>query len=173
MPLRGVSFTWSNNRANKNWARLDRFLVSSSVLTWFPDLVHVGLPRTISDHYAITIGISKDKGGPRPFRFNNVWLEDRKLIGQIKKEWVGSNLKGSSGFNLSSKLRSSKKMVKKWEADRTVNRLNSKDLEVRLAVVDEKATAVGWSDELTKERLEILDTWWKEIKRGKRVESEV
>ncbi|KAK2663529.1 hypothetical protein Ddye_002103 [Dipteronia dyeriana] len=165
MSLRGVSFTWSNIKVNGNWVRLDRFLVSPSVLTWFPDLVQVGLPRTISDHCTVTIGISKDKGGPRLFRFNNEWLEDRELMGQVKKEWVGSNLKGSSSFTISSKRRRSKKIVKKWAADRTVNRSNSKDLEVRLAVVDEKPTAVGWSDELRKERLEIFDALWKEIKR--------
>ncbi|KAK2634507.1 hypothetical protein Ddye_029299 [Dipteronia dyeriana] len=165
MPIRGLVFSWSNNRVNGNWARLDRFLVSPSVLSWFPDLVQMGLPRSISDHSAITIGISIDKGGPMLFRFNNEWLHDRELMCQVKKEWLSSKIKGSSSFSLSSKLKRSKKLVKIWVVDRKSTRSSPNELKVGLAVVDEKTDDIGWSDILRKERVENLTVLWKEIRR--------
>ncbi|KAK3183049.1 hypothetical protein Dsin_030335 [Dipteronia sinensis] len=77
IPLRGVNYTWSNNKENGTWARLDRFLVSPILLIWFLNMEQTGLPRTISDHSTLTLGSSKDYWGPRPFKFNNEWLEDK------------------------------------------------------------------------------------------------
>ncbi|KAK2648310.1 hypothetical protein Ddye_015799 [Dipteronia dyeriana] len=59
IPLRRVEFTWSNNREKGSWAKLDRFLVSPILLPWLSDLERIGLPRTISDYCAITLGVTK------------------------------------------------------------------------------------------------------------------
>ena len=87
-PLRGMSFTWSNNKDEGVWARLDRFLVSLVMLSWFPALVQRGLARSISDHSAITLGDSEDKWGPCPFRIHNKWLEDKELMAEVRKGWL-------------------------------------------------------------------------------------
>ena len=84
--MRGAAFTWSNNRSNGVWARLDRFLISPVILSWFPNLVQNCIPRSISDHSAITLGNSDDKWGPGPFRFHNRWLDDKILMKEVKRE---------------------------------------------------------------------------------------
>ncbi|KAK2637740.1 hypothetical protein Ddye_025535 [Dipteronia dyeriana] len=44
IPLHGLSLTWSNNKLRKSWARLDRFLLSLTILGWFPNMFQRGLP---------------------------------------------------------------------------------------------------------------------------------
>ncbi|KAK3190291.1 hypothetical protein Dsin_029852 [Dipteronia sinensis] len=90
-PLRGMEFTWSNNREAGSWARLDRFLVSPEIFLWFPDLVQRGIPRSISDHKAIILGSSKQSWGPSPFQIFNGWMEDQSLTAQIKRNWLGND----------------------------------------------------------------------------------
>ena len=84
IPLREGSFTWSNNRIGGMWARLDRFLVSPILLSWFKDLEQFKYPRSISDHCAISLVDSNFNWGLMPFKFNNSWPEDKDLIGDIK-----------------------------------------------------------------------------------------
>ncbi|KAK3226982.1 hypothetical protein Dsin_006844 [Dipteronia sinensis] len=55
IPLRGIPFTWSNHRVEESWARLDWFLISPIMLSWFPNLSQRGLPGSISDHNVIRI----------------------------------------------------------------------------------------------------------------------
>ncbi|KAK3172180.1 hypothetical protein Dsin_033161 [Dipteronia sinensis] len=74
LPLHGVSYTWCNNRETISWARLDRFLVSPWIHSWFPKLMQKGIPRSLSDHNAILIGEESKDWGPGPFRFYDAWL---------------------------------------------------------------------------------------------------
>ncbi|KAK3228761.1 hypothetical protein Dsin_000642 [Dipteronia sinensis] len=148
MPVHGITFSWSNNRENGSWARLDRFLVSPVVLTWFPDMVQRGLPRSISDHGAITLGVVKDFWGPRPFRFNNEWLKDRDLMTEIQNQWEDRSTTRSSSFILHSKLRRSKFLIKRKVFSRKKDVSTTKALEEWLAKVDEKAVSIDWTEEL-------------------------
>ncbi|KAK3230851.1 hypothetical protein Dsin_002732 [Dipteronia sinensis] len=79
LPLHGIPFTWSNNRVEGIWTRLDRYLVSQIILSWFPNIVQRGLPRSISDHSVIILSVSNDNWGLNTFRFFNGWLEDNKF----------------------------------------------------------------------------------------------
>ncbi|KAK3197866.1 hypothetical protein Dsin_021281 [Dipteronia sinensis] len=67
-PMQESCFTWSNNRERASWERLDRFLVSPIILSWFPNLIQKDLPINLSDHNTITIGESCMDWGPIPFR---------------------------------------------------------------------------------------------------------
>ncbi|KAK2639234.1 hypothetical protein Ddye_027029 [Dipteronia dyeriana] len=135
IPLRGITFTWSNNREVGSWARLDRFLVSPIILSWYPSLVQRGLPRTIFDHSAIKIGCSKENWGPRPFRFSNEWIEDKKLM-----------------------------IIKEWAEEKKRDMVSTKKLEDRLAKLDERAATEGWTESLRKERWEMVAELWKAIR---------
>ncbi|KAK3189698.1 hypothetical protein Dsin_029259 [Dipteronia sinensis] len=59
IPLRGISFTWTNHRERASWAKLDRFLISPLLISWMPNIVQVGLSGTISDHNVVMIGEKK------------------------------------------------------------------------------------------------------------------
>ncbi|KAK3198030.1 hypothetical protein Dsin_021445 [Dipteronia sinensis] len=102
LPMLGMSFTWSNNREIESWARLDRFLCDPRVLSWFPNLVQKGLSRSLSDHNPVCIGEQDVDWGPKPFRFSNVWMDDKALmegfviVGSFLMVWV---LLGRSCFS--------------------------------------------------------------------------
>ncbi|KAK3229949.1 hypothetical protein Dsin_001830 [Dipteronia sinensis] len=100
IPLQGIQFTWSNNRVNGCWARLDRFLVSPIILSWYPNMVQVGFPRSIYDHSAVTLGVRKAYWGPRPFRFFNSWSESKELMANVRSTWIGTKLTGSLSHGL-------------------------------------------------------------------------
>ncbi|KAK3193093.1 hypothetical protein Dsin_024403 [Dipteronia sinensis] len=71
MPLHGMRFTWSNNMVVEAWARLDPFLISLTILMWFPNLRQSGLPRSLSDHNLVMIGESGNKAlDPDGFNLN-------------------------------------------------------------------------------------------------------
>ncbi|GMI95558.1 hypothetical protein HRI_003225100 [Hibiscus trionum] len=55
LPLKGGSFTWSNNRDPRTFVRLDQFLVADDFLTVFPDLNQMLLSKSIYDHNAILL----------------------------------------------------------------------------------------------------------------------
>ncbi|KAK2650234.1 hypothetical protein Ddye_017723 [Dipteronia dyeriana] len=60
LPLRGLTFTWTNHRERASWARLDRFLISLLILLWFSNLIQNGLSYSISDDNAILIEVAKE-----------------------------------------------------------------------------------------------------------------
>ena len=72
LPLQGGEFTWNGGLNNQAWARLDRFLVSSSWLDLFSGVTQVRLSRPISDHFPIVLEGGGIRRGPTPFRFENV-----------------------------------------------------------------------------------------------------
>ncbi|KAK3224333.1 hypothetical protein Dsin_011358 [Dipteronia sinensis] len=84
IPMQGFPLTWSNAREVASWARLDRFLVSPEILCWFPDLAKRNLPKSISDHSAVWMGIPKDEWGPYPFRFFDSWIENAEVMEQAR-----------------------------------------------------------------------------------------
>ncbi|KAK0607568.1 hypothetical protein LWI29_016836 [Acer saccharum] len=165
LPLDGMPFTWTNSRVSAAWARLDRFLVSPEFLLWFPHLVQRGLPRSVSDHNAIILGEKVVDWGPKPFRFFNGWLEDKRVMSEAIKGWKNCKVEGSKGFTLAAKVRGAKGFMKRWCA---VNRgavSVSKRLEGSLAAVDELASLRGWSEDLRKERMVLLSSLWMELRK--------
>ncbi|KAK3189602.1 hypothetical protein Dsin_029163 [Dipteronia sinensis] len=133
IPMQGGDFTWSNNRIGGSWARLDRFLMSPIMLSWFPNLMQTGYPRTISNHSAITLGASKLEWGPRPFRIDNAWLEDKELMAEVKKKWVERKNRGSSNCILQTKLWVAKSNIKRWAVSKVKDVATIKDIEDRVA----------------------------------------
>ncbi|KAK3206923.1 hypothetical protein Dsin_020969 [Dipteronia sinensis] len=105
LPLHGCSFTWSNNRAKEGWVRLDRFLISPYILSWFPNLRQKGLPRSLSDHNAILIGDSTLDWRPCPFCFYNWWLEDNELMKDTLRSWKECKSGRTKSFKLASKVK--------------------------------------------------------------------
>ncbi|KAK0595713.1 hypothetical protein LWI29_009285 [Acer saccharum] len=156
IPLRGAAFTWSNNKANGVWARLDCFLVSPIFMSWFPSLVQKCVPRTISNHCAITLGCNEEVWGPGPFRFHNRWLEDKKLMSKVRSVWTKDKVKGSSGVVLQHKLKASKALIKRWAVGCA--------REVLLEKIDVEAAANGWTESLHQDRLKALADFWKALR---------
>ncbi|KAK2637510.1 hypothetical protein Ddye_032302 [Dipteronia dyeriana] len=77
IPMVGSPFTWSNYRQEASWARLDYFLLSPEFLLWFPNLLQIGLARSLLDHNATLIGERSLDWGPKLFRFSMVGLRTK------------------------------------------------------------------------------------------------
>ena len=68
-------FSWSGDRNNQSWARLDRFLVTQNWLDQFSGVVQSRLPRPTLDHFPILLKGGGLRQGPSLFRFENMWLK--------------------------------------------------------------------------------------------------
>ena len=71
-------YTWSNNRVGSTniAARLDRFLVHSSLMDENFIITYKILTKLSSDHHPISLNFEKEEDlGPIPFRFSPLWIE--------------------------------------------------------------------------------------------------
>lgn len=79
LQLNGASFMWSNNQVPPIMSRLDRFLISGEWAEMYPQVVKVALPKPTSDHCPIVLDSRVISWGPKPFCFELMWLEEKKL----------------------------------------------------------------------------------------------
>nr|GFA31590.1 RNA-directed DNA polymerase, eukaryota [Tanacetum cinerariifolium] len=71
--LEGYSFTWAHPLATK-MSKLDRFLMSSGLLSSFPYISAICLDRHLSDHRLILLRKVISDFGPTSFHFYHSWL---------------------------------------------------------------------------------------------------
>jgi len=86
-------FTWSNQRVGcaSIFARLDRFLVQSSLLDGNQIISSKILPKLSSDHHPIALVFEKeDQLGPIPFCFCPLWIERDGFMETVKQAWTQS-----------------------------------------------------------------------------------
>ncbi|KAK2445049.1 hypothetical protein QL285_016023 [Trifolium repens] len=140
IPVMGKKFTWYNSEGT-SMSRLDRFLLSEGFIAkegitnqWVDN-------RDISDHCPIWLLHSNLNWGPKPFKFNNCWLDHPEFYSFVQNTWEGSVVQGKKAFVLKEKMKRLKLALKKWNRDvfgiidlsidSTVKELN--DLEDQLA----------------------------------------
>lgn len=85
-------------------SRLDRFLTSSEWTSSFPNASQIKLFSPILDHCPILLDTEEIDRGPKPLRFNNVWLEDPKFRQLVKEWWDSFEIYGWGGYVISKKL---------------------------------------------------------------------
>lgn len=114
LPLTGWPFTWSNNQETPSWSRLDRFLVSLDWEVKFPSSLQKRLPRLCSDHFPILLDCGGVHWGPRPFKFENMWLKAEGFVDRVRLWWESYSFQGSPSFIFSQKLKALKTDLKRW-----------------------------------------------------------
>ncbi|XP_041004055.1 uncharacterized protein LOC121249412 [Juglans microcarpa x Juglans regia] len=84
----GSKFSWCNGQCGlaRAWAKLDRVLFESNLMSTFPNATCSYLPRTTSDYCPMLIEFLKDpySYGPPPFRFQQMWVEHPEFIDFVK-----------------------------------------------------------------------------------------
>ncbi|GKD26268.1 RNA-directed DNA polymerase, eukaryota, partial [Tanacetum coccineum] len=83
--LGGCTFTWCHKSATK-MSKLDRFLISESLMSSCPNLSAVSLDRYLSDHRPILLRDTSYDYGPTLFRFFHSWFEMEGLDKFVIKE---------------------------------------------------------------------------------------
>ena len=114
-PKRG-RFTWSNNiiGATNISARLDHFLVHSSLLADKTIISSSILPKISSDHKPILLQIEDEEDlGPIPFRFSPLWKDRDGFMSIVTIAW-DLLVVGSPNFVWERKLKNIKVALKDW-----------------------------------------------------------
>ena len=100
LPLQGGPFTWNGGLNGQSMSRLDRFLVSKDWETHFSRVTQGTLPRPVSDHFPILLDGGRVRRGQIPFRFENMWMKEKRFKEMLKAWWQGFNFNGSYSFIL-------------------------------------------------------------------------
>ncbi|GJV46621.1 RNA-directed DNA polymerase, eukaryota, reverse transcriptase zinc-binding domain protein [Tanacetum coccineum] len=86
VPLGGCSFTWCHKSATK-MSKLDRFLISKSLMSVYPNISAITLDRYLSDHRLILMRESHYDYGPVSFRFFHYWFEMEGFDKFVEESW--------------------------------------------------------------------------------------
>ncbi|GJZ65074.1 RNA-directed DNA polymerase, eukaryota [Tanacetum coccineum] len=155
--LGGSHFTWCHKSATK-MSKLDRFLVSESVLSVCPNINAITLERFLSDHRPILLKENRYDYGPTPFRFFHHWLEIDGFPKFVEDTWKSSPSAGSNALSiLMSKLRFLKKHIRIWNKTNMGCRKNAlNQLKKKLEVVDSIIDSGQGNEEMINTRLDII-----------------
>lgn len=131
--LGGGRWTWSNRRENPSWSRIDRFLISNSLLLQCTGLSQKLLNRPIFDHFPICLIPKGIIWGPTPFGLDNKWLRIENFTELVKNFWQETAVVGTSSDVFVSKLKALKNEIKRWarvEESRLERTLNDNLIEL-------------------------------------------
>eukprot|EP00253_Pinus_taeda_P009219 PITA_09219 len=114
-PVKG-KFTWTNNRTGDNHiaARLDRFLINSSLMMDNRIVFSKILPKLTSDHKPILFCLKEEEDlGPLPFRFSPLWAGNDGFMDIVQATWR-MDVNGSPSYVWEQKLKNVKSALKVW-----------------------------------------------------------
>ncbi|GAU24549.1 hypothetical protein TSUD_148900 [Trifolium subterraneum] len=164
LPLVGRRFTWyhANGRA---MSRIDRILISDEwALRWGNCDLWV-LPRDVSDHCPLILKYNQDGWGPKPFRFNNFWLQNKKLKEVVESCWSNLRVEGWMGFVLKEKLKGLKSTLKEWHKKEYESlEARVEELMGEISELDKRGEEVGLSQHEVEIRKEKFGGLWKLLK---------
>jgi hypothetical protein len=160
LPLLGRRFTWFHPNG-RSMSRIDKFLVSEEWSdVWGVCSLWV-LPRDISDHCPLILKKDNFDLGPRPFRFNNYWLEHKNFKKIVEETWRNHNVSGWMGHILKEKLKNLKYRLKEWSKEEFGGmeaRISS--LVEDIHELDGNSEGVGLSDlEVASRKVKFCDLW--------------
>lgn len=114
----GYPFTWSNKQTDlaNIQERLDRGVGNSDWLSLFPHASILHLPAISSDHSPILLNTSITVSQPKPFRFENMWLDDFSCYNVVHSGWNNA-VSGSPSYKLHSRIKNVKSALKTWNSD--------------------------------------------------------
>jgi len=122
--------TWNNKQGGNRQiaSRLDRFLMSESILLHNLDMEASILPIGGSDHWPVKIHFTNlDKPQNRPFRFEAFWTEHPSFMQNIQKWWTQTTIRSDNiMYIFQQKLKTIKTNLKQWNKDTFGNIMQAK-----------------------------------------------
>ncbi|XP_058740866.1 uncharacterized protein LOC131613193 [Vicia villosa] len=160
-------FSWFSGDG-KTKSRIDRFLLSSTVVNRWDVIGQMIGDRNISDHCPIWIMLDNKNWGPKPFKFNNQWFSSDAFIPFVEKEWRSLEVQGRGDFILKEKLRLFKDKLKRWnkevfrkielEVEEGVHGINVADERLDFTPISS-----SFDDDLVR-RKEASSSFWKKLR---------
>ncbi|KAL4309519.1 hypothetical protein GQ457_01G007660 [Hibiscus cannabinus] len=90
LPMDGNQFTWFRGGSQVSPSKSDRFLVSTELLTLFPNHFQTSISRKLSDHTPVILKVVSYTIGPQPFKWFSHWADERakdiETVESIEKE---------------------------------------------------------------------------------------
>ncbi|GKA71272.1 RNA-directed DNA polymerase, eukaryota [Tanacetum coccineum] len=118
VPLGGCSFTWCHKFATK-MSKLERFLVSESLMSSCPNISALTLDRYLSDHRPILLREINYDYGPIPFRLFHYWFKVEGFEKLIEDTWNEAPVDDSNAMNnVMKKLKYLKEKIMCWSNDK-------------------------------------------------------
>lgn len=77
--------------------KLNRFLLSSEWDFSFPFSKGLVWPKPISDHIPIVLCGNMPRGNPKPFKFENMWLNTPNFVEMVREWWDSFVVTGKPG----------------------------------------------------------------------------
>jgi hypothetical protein len=164
LPLLGRQFTWFQS-GGRAMSRIDRILISDEWASkWGWGSLWV-LPRDVSDHCPLLLKYLNRDWGPKPFRFNNFWLENKNLPKVVESYWSNHHVEGWMGFVVKEKLKGLKLVLKDWHKHAyggLEDRIGGLVVEIR--DLDSKGEEVGLSSQEVEGRKTKFGELWRLLK---------
>jgi exonuclease III len=157
-------FTWNNKRMNQYQVatRLDRFLVSESIIMQGITLECNILPWGGSDHWPVQLEAGfQTTPKNRPFRFEKFWIEHPTFKEKIKQWWREEQPEqGTRMFKLYKKLKYIKYKLKEWNKEIFGNiNQGKKNIEDKMRKLQEICIAEGYTEDRKKEEIQMTQEW--------------
>lgn len=103
-PAVGRRFSWTNGQSDPIWVKLDRFIVNSECIGFFPKLIRKSLPRLGSDHVSIRLELGIHYSIPRPFRYELAWFMAEGFEDLVTMWWKECSPSGCGAFIIAKKI---------------------------------------------------------------------
>ncbi|GJR33170.1 RNA-directed DNA polymerase, eukaryota [Tanacetum coccineum] len=155
--LGGCSFTWCHKSATKI-SKLDRFLVSESLLNTCPNISAITLERYMSDHRPILLREYHFDYGPTPFRFFHYWFEMEGFSKIMEDTWKESSSDESNAMiSMMGKLKFLKTKIREWNKTNMLCRKNVKaQCKADLEAVEVIINTGNGNEEIAIKRTELV-----------------
>lgn len=164
LPLLGRQFTWFHPNGI-TMSQLDRILLSADWLSiWGYPTVWVA-SRDVSDHCPLILRYSNVDWGPKPFRFNNYWINNKEFKELVINTWHSQHFSGWMGFVLKERLKGIKGVIREWSKEVYGKPVEAKNRLVdQIKVLDLKSEGVGLSGEEVATRKHLFEELWVVLK---------
>lgn len=114
--LQGRKYTWSRGREEATYARLDRFLVSTTWADLFPNTTQTAITNLASDHCPIICTCQSKFPTTNIFRMENVWLKNQQFKELVQSNWTASPT-AQTPKQFCDKLMDLRKKIIQWKKD--------------------------------------------------------
>lgn len=156
--------TWNNKQGGNRQvaSRLDRFLISESIMLQNLDMEANILPIGGSDHWPVQLHFTNmNKPQNRPFRFESFWIDHPTFMQNIQSWWTQTSVKSDNiMYIFQQKLKIIKAKLKCWNKNTFGNIFQAKkELEEKMAGLQQTMIKDGPNEDRLAQESNLQKQW--------------